>query len=122
MIAKRLSKAACYTAKGQGTRAPHFPSTLLSRRPHAHGFRDPYLENLHYGDQVENRQVVVWAVALYLNGDCEHLPAFTPWNFGFPIDGALEILNKLATEGWIVAHVSEDRGLYKGLTNRFGVT
>lgn len=81
-------------------------------------FPDPDVHNLPYGDQVGNKQIVVWAVGLYLNGEHKRLPAFTNWEFGFPIDGALKILNQLAAEGWSVANVSEDRGIYKGQTNQ----
>jgi hypothetical protein len=81
-------------------------------------FPEPHAGNLPYGDRVGNQQVVVWAVGLYLDGKYKRLPAFTNWTFGFPIDGALEILNQLTAEGWSVAHVSEDRGIYKGQTNQ----
>ncbi len=91
--------------------------SVVEEAAHAR-FPDPNLENLPRGDNAGVRQIVIWAVGLYLNGEYKRLPGFTTWNFGFPIDGALEVLNQLATEGWHVAHVSEDRGLYKGLTNQ----
>ena len=87
-------------------------AAALSRFPEPHG------DNHSYGDQVGNKQIVVWAVGLYSNGEYKRLPALTHWAFGFPIDGALRILNQLAAEGWSVAHVSEDRGLYRGQTNQ----
>lgn len=63
-------------------------------------------------------QTVAWAAGLYLDGTYKRLPAFPHWAFGLPIENVLAVLNDLAAQGWSVAHVSEDRGLYAGLTNR----
>jgi hypothetical protein len=81
-------------------------------------FPEPSAHDHPYGDKVGTKRIVVWAVGLYIDGEYKRLPAFTNWTFGFPIDGALKVLNQLAAEGWSVAHVSEDRGIYKGLTNQ----
>jgi len=63
-------------------------------------------------------QVVIWTVGLYTDGKYRQLPAFSSWSFGLPIEGVLAILNELAKKGWSVVHVSEDRGLYAGITNQ----
>lgn len=39
---------------------------------------------------------------------------WTEWSYGFPIERTLVVLAALAADGWRVARVSEDRGLYKG--------
>jgi hypothetical protein len=41
----------------------------------------------------------------------------TYWDFGLPMEGILSVLNDLAIDGWSVAHVSEDRGVFRGQTN-----
>lgn len=63
-------------------------------------------------------KIVVWAASLYLDGEPKQLPAFSSWDFGLPIEGVLAVLNQIATDGWRVVHVSEDRGVYAGITNR----
>jgi len=63
-------------------------------------------------------KIVVWAASLFVNGEETRLPAFSTWEFGLPIQSVLGVLNELAAEGWAVTHVSEDRGIYGGTTNR----
>lgn len=65
----------------------------------------------------EVKKLVAWAVALYLDGERRERPAIWRWDFGFPIEDTLAILNELAAEGWEIVNVSEDRGIYKGVTN-----
>jgi hypothetical protein len=64
------------------------------------------------------RQIVVWAAGLYLGNEYKRLPAFRYWDFGLPMESILAVLNDLAVEGWSVAHVSEDRGVFRGVTNQ----
>lgn len=70
------------------------------------------------GDKCGVTKTVVWAAGLYVDGEHRRLPAFQYWEYGLPIQELLSVLNDLAAEGWSVAHVSEDRGVYQGLTNR----
>lgn len=39
---------------------------------------------------------------------------WTDWSYGFPVEKTLAVLDALAAQGWRVARVSEDRGLYRG--------
>jgi hypothetical protein len=39
---------------------------------------------------------------------------WTEWSYGFPIERTLTVLAALTAEGWRIARVSEDRGLYEG--------
>ena len=36
------------------------------------------------------------------------------WSWGYPIQGALSLLDQLDSDGWQVLHISEDHGLYRG--------
>lgn len=81
-------------------------------------FPEPNVRGVANQSDGKVKQVVVWKVALYVDGQHKSLPAFSTWSFGLPIKGVLEVLDELAEDGWSVAHVSEDRGLYKGLTNQ----
>lgn len=81
-------------------------------------FPEPDLQDVASQSDGGVERVVVWAVGLYVGGEYKRLPAFSSRIFGFPIKEVLEVLNELAEEGWSVAHVSEDRGLYEGVTNR----
>lgn len=63
-------------------------------------------------------KIVVWAASLYLDGEPKQLPAFSSWEFGLPIESVLGVLNEIAADGWRVVHVSEDRGVYSGITNQ----
>ncbi len=80
-------------------------------------FPDPTPESLFNVSKTSVTETVVWAVGLYLEGKYERLPAFEDWAFGLPIKDLLVVLNDLVQQGWSVAHVSEDRGLYAGTTN-----
>lgn len=45
-------------------------------------------------------------------------PEFTKvfkWRYGIPMDEILAVLNRLASSGWVVVSVSEDRGVYAGV-------
>jgi hypothetical protein len=81
-------------------------------------YPEPTVSGLTPNSNAKTEEVVVWAVGLYANGEHKSLPPITTWNFGLPIEGVLEILNELARDGWTVSQVSEDRGLYRGLTNQ----
>lgn len=78
---------------------------------------DPSLELVAEKADGGVRPVVVWSATLYLNGKRERLPACDVWEYGFPVDHVIGVLNRLATDGWSVSHVSEDRGVYRGVTN-----
>jgi hypothetical protein len=81
-------------------------------------FPGPTVRTVAQKTQGGTEKVVVWAAGLYLDGEHRALPAISNWTFGLPIEGVLKVLNELAAEGWTVAHVSEDRGLYAGNTNQ----
>lgn len=81
-------------------------------------FPEPSLGSVAQATDGGTEKVVVWAAGLYLDGKHRALPVIAHWTFGLPIEGVLKILNELAAEGWSVAHVSEDRGLYAGNTNQ----
>lgn len=56
-----------------------------------------------------------WVGELFLPDGRETLDlAPEQWSYGFPIEEAVLMLNKLAESGWRVVHASEDRGLYAG--------
>lgn len=54
----------------------------------------------------------VWEARLLLDGERRDLPDIHTWSYFFPMESVIETLNGLAEQGWSVAHVSEDRGLY----------
>lgn len=81
-------------------------------------FPEPTALGLSNSLDGEVEKIVVWAASLYLGDEPEQLPAFPSWDFGLPIEGVLEVLNRIAADGWRVVHVSEDRGVYAGITNR----
>jgi hypothetical protein len=81
-------------------------------------FPEPNLGNVAQATNGGAEKVVVWAAGLYLDGEYKALPAFQYWTFGLPIEAVLKVLNELAAAGWSVVHVSEDRGLYAGVTNQ----
>jgi hypothetical protein len=78
---------------------------------------DPTLESVAADQEAKVTEKVMWAAATYLGGQYKRLPAFEDWAFGLPLEKILSILNNLASEGWSVAQVSEDRGIYAGTTN-----
>lgn len=58
------------------------------------------------------RESRVWRMRLFLDGEQRDLPEIHTWSYFFPMESVSETLNSLAEQGWSVAHVSEDRGLY----------
>jgi hypothetical protein len=58
------------------------------------------------------RESRVWRRHLFLDGEQRDLPDIHTWSYFFPMESVSETLNSLAEQGWSVAHVSEDRGLY----------
>ena len=82
-------------------------------------FPDPNLNAVvqENGGYTPVKEIVVWAAGFYAGDEYKPLPAFRYWDFGLPMEGILSVLNDLATEGWSVVHVSEDRGIYAGATN-----
>lgn len=57
-------------------------------------------------------KVDVWEASLFLDGERRALPDIGSWEFFFPIEAVITQLEELAKEGWAIAHVSEDRGVY----------
>lgn len=53
-----------------------------------------------------------WAAELFLEDSQRPLQDIYSWSYSFPMEAISRTLNELATEGWSVVHVSEDRGLY----------
>jgi hypothetical protein len=81
-------------------------------------YRDPSVEELSrkLAPEYGVTKKVVWAAGLYTGGEYTRLKALTSWQYGLPIKELLVVLNDLAADGWAVAHVSEDRGVFQGTT------
>lgn len=57
-------------------------------------------------------EAAVWEAVLFIDGERRSLADILSWEFHFPIRDVIARLDELAAEGWTVAHVSEDRGVY----------
>jgi hypothetical protein len=57
-------------------------------------------------------EIRVWEAELVLGDERRSLPDIKSWSHYFPAESVAIALNDLAVDGWSVAHVSEDRGLY----------
>ncbi len=79
-------------------------------------FPDP-TEKLPHDELGHVAERVVWRASLFIDGERKDLPAVDSWAYGLPIESVLGVLNELAAEGWSVVQVSEDRGIYAGVTN-----
>jgi hypothetical protein len=64
------------------------------------------------GPGPELEKVNVWEASLFLEGERQALPDIGSWEYFFPIQAVVTQLEGLAEEGWAIAHVSEDRGVY----------
>jgi hypothetical protein len=80
-------------------------------------YPDPTPQSVAGDEEAKVIEKVMWAAATYLGGQYKRLPAFEDWTFGLPLEKILSVLNDLASDGWSVAQVSEDRGIYAGTTN-----
>ena len=56
-----------------------------------------------------------WEAAWYDSNGLQRVEAdFSEWYWGVPAQAIVTLLDRYAAEGWTVAHVSEDRGVYTG--------
>lgn len=86
----------------------HVEAEALKAYP-APGQDDPAVAEVETPSLRESR---VWSAQLFLDGERRDLPDIHTWSYFFPMESVSETLNSLAEQGWSVAHVSEDRGLY----------
>ena len=65
---------------------------------------------------LEKEEIRTWEAHLYAAGGVTAID-FDPeqdWYYGLPIPFVLATVNGLSSDGWVLQHVSEDHGLYRG--------